>query len=227
VVVSLLLASIMKSYEININSNWRAIPVAIVFFGLSIYLMTLIPRDWPDLVNFGTIAVLFFSPIIPVTILSRGKIRIELTEEAFRTIWVKRFFLSNEPNVELSWNRIIDYVNQEDRGLDSFRLTLTNNQQYKFFRYTYFPQKDDFNKFLSQLPGFIRSVNLADERTIEQGKTEFQTRSFRWVLIVLSVLAIGLLVNSLMNPSSGTRWTTLGVIFSGILFYWIQANRKN
>ncbi|MEP0365766.1 MAG: hypothetical protein ABJD58_02300 [Cyclobacteriaceae bacterium] len=217
----------MKSFEININSNWRAIPVAAVFFALSLYLMDLIPRDWPSFLNFGTIAILFLFPIIPATLLSRGKIRIELTEDAFRTIWVKRFFLSSERNTELSWNRIIDYVIQEDRGLDSFRLTLTNNQQFKFYRYTCFPQKDDFDKFLSQLPSFIRSVNLADERTIEQGKTEFQTRSFKWVLIGLTILAVGLLVNALMNPNSGTRWATFGVIFSGILFYWIQATRKN
>lgn len=217
----------MKSYEININSNRRAIPVAMVFFGISIYLMTLIPRDWPEIVNFGTIAFLFFSPIIPVTILSRGTIRIELNDETFRTVWVRRFFLSRETNVELSWNRIIDYVNQEDRGLDSFKLTLTDNQHFKFYRYTYFPQKDDFEKFLTQFPKFIRSVNLANEGTIEQGKTEFQTQSFKWVLIGVTILAVGLLVNTLLNPNSGTRWATLGVIFSGILFYWIQATRKN
>ena len=221
------LASIMKSYEININSNWRAIPVAAVFFALSVYLMGLIPRDWPSILHFGTIAILFLFPIIPATLLSRGKIRIELTEDAFRTIWVKRFFLSNERNVELNWNRIIDYVNQEDRGLDSFRLTLTNNQQFKFYRYTYFPQKDDFDKFLHYFPVFLQRVDLASERTIQQGKTEYQTRSFKWVLIGLTVLAIGLLVNTLMNPNSGIRWATLGVIFSGILFYWIQATRKN
>ncbi len=217
----------MKSFEININSNKRAIPVAIVFFGFSIYLMTLIPRGWPDLVNFGTIAILFFAPIIPVTILSRGKIKVELTEQVFRTVWIKRFFLSNESNVEFSWNRIIDYVNQEDRGLDSFRLTLTNNQQFKFYRYTYYPQKDDFDKFLSQFPKFLKTVNLDNERVIEQGKTEFQTRSFRWVLVGLTILAVGLLVNMLMNPNSGTRWATFGVILSGILFYWIQATRTN
>ncbi|MBK6265351.1 hypothetical protein JKA74_09900 [Marivirga sp. S37H4] len=216
----------MKSYEININSNLRAIPVAIIFFGLSFYLMTLIPRDWPDLVKFGIIAVLFFSPVIPVTILSRGRIRIDLTEEAFRFIWIKRFFLSKESNIELGWDRIIDYVNQEDRGLDSFRLTITNNQQLKFYRYTYFPQTDDFDKFLTQFPKFIKTVDLANERTIEQGKTEFQTRSFKRVLAVLTILAVGLLVNTLLNPDSGTRWASLGVIFLGILFYWMQATRK-
>lgn len=217
----------MRSYYININSNWRAIPVAMIFFGISIYLMTLIPSDWPELLNFAAIAILFFSPIFPVTILSRGKIRIELTEDTFRTIWIKRFFLSNEPDVELSWNRVIDYVNQEDRGLDSFRLTLTDNQQFKFYRYTYFPQKDDFDKFLHQLPTFLQRVDLANERTIKRGKTEFQTRSFKWVLIGITVLAVGLLINTLVNPDSGTRWATIGVIFSGILFYWMQVTRKN
>jgi len=217
----------MKTYKININSNKRAIPVAIIFFGLSIYLMTLTPRDWPQYVDLGVIAILFFAPIIPVTIFSRGKIKIELTEEVFRTVWIRRFFLSREQNIELNWSRIIDFVNQEDRGLDSFRLTLTNNQQFKFYRYSYFPQKDDFDKFLAQLPKFIENVNLASTETIQQGQTEFQTKSFRWVLIGLTVLCIGLLVNTLMNPDSGTRWATLGVIFSGVIYYWSQANRKN
>ena len=217
----------MRSYYVNINSNWRAIPVAAIFFGISIYLMNRIPSDWPELLNFVAIAILFFSPIIPVTILSRGKIRIELTEYAFRTIWIKRFFLSKEPDVELHWNRVIDYVNQEDRGLDSFRLTLTNNQQFKFYRYTFFPQRDDFEKFIHQLPTFLQRVDLADKRTIKRGKTEFQTRSFKWVLIGMTILAAGLLINTLINPDSGTRWTTIGVIFSGILFYLMQANRKN
>jgi hypothetical protein len=216
----------MKSYEININSNKRAIPIAIIFFGLSIYFMTLIPSDWPDVVNFITIAVLFFAPIIPITIFSRGKIKIELTEESFRTIWIRRFFLGKDPNIELTWNRIIDYVNQEDRGIDSFRLTLTDNQQFKFYRYTYYPQNDDFDKFLTQFPKFIKTVNLGDQKSIEEGRTEFQTRSFKWILSILTILAVGLLVNALMNPNSGTRWTTFGVIFSGIIFYWIQATRK-
>ncbi|MBX2964531.1 MAG: hypothetical protein KF845_00195 [Cyclobacteriaceae bacterium] len=216
----------MKSYEININSNKRAIPIAIFCFGLSIYFMALIPRDWNDIASFITIAILFFAPIIPITIFSRGKIRIELTEEGFRTIWVKRFFLSSEPNIELNWNRIIDYVNQEDRGIGSFRLTLTDSQQFKFYRYTYFPQNDDFDKFLTQFPKFIKTVNFSNQKSIKEGRTEFQTRSFKWILSGLTILAIGLLVNTLMNPDSGTRWATLGVIFSGIIFYWIQATRK-
>ncbi|WP_420583273.1 hypothetical protein [Reichenbachiella sp.] len=216
----------MRTFEININSNLRAVPVAIVFFGLSIYLIGEIPRDLPDFLSYVIIAILFLFPIIPTTLLSRGKIRVELAEDAFRTIWIRRFFLSNKQNIELDWNRVIDYVNQEDRGLDSFRLTLTNNQQYKFYRYTYFPQKDDFENFLYYLPVFLQKVELAKERTIEKGKTEFQSRSFKWVLIGLTIIAIGLLVNTLMNPNSGTRWASLGVIFSGIFFYWQQATRK-
>lgn len=216
----------MRSYEININSNVRAIPVAICFFGLSIYLMTLIPREWPSFVNFGTVAILFFAPILPVTILSRGKIKIELTDEAFRTIWVKRFFLSRESNIELGWDRIINYVNQEDRGLDSFRLTLTNNQQFKFYRYTYFPQKDDFQKFLTQFPKFINSISHSNSVAIEKGKTDFQTKSFKWLLIILTLIASGLLINKIINPNSGMSWPTLGVILTGILFYWNQAKKK-
>ena len=217
----------MKTYKINTNSNKRAVFIAIILYPVAFHLMTLIPQNWPDWVNFGIISILFLGPMYPVTLLSRGKIQIELTEELFRTIWVRRFFLSRKPDIELHWDRIIDYVHQEDRGLDSFRLNLTNNQQFKFYRYTFYPQKDEFSKFLTQFPNFIQKINLDNSAPIELGKTEFQTRSFKRVLIGLTILATGLLIYTLLNPNSGTRWPTVGVIFSGILYYWIQATRRN
>ncbi|MEP5365933.1 MAG: hypothetical protein ABJQ37_18940 [Reichenbachiella sp.] len=135
--------------------------------------------------------------------------------------------MSKKPNIELSWDRIINYAYQEDRGLDSFRLTLTNNQQYKFYRLTYFPQKDEFDKFLDQFPKFIADEGNQTTRTIEQGRTEFQTPSFKWILIGMTVIASGLLINTLIDPDSGTTWPALGVIFTGILFYWTKVRRNN
>jgi hypothetical protein len=224
--VTLLLASIMKkSYRININSNKRAILVAILIYPVAFHLMTFTPTDWHFIPQYAIAFTLFFGPMYPVTILSRGQIKIELTEDALRTKWIKRFFLSKEKDVELSWNRIIDYVHQDDRGLDSFQLTLTKSQQYKFYRYTYYPQKDDYDKFLTQFPKYLRRVNSANTKTINQGKTDFQTRSFKWVLIGMTILAIGLLINTIINPDSETRWATIGIIFSAILFYWMQATR--
>lgn len=216
----------MKSYYINVNSNWRALLIGGVFFGLTLYLVTLIPNDWPDLVHFGAFAILFMTPPFISSILSRGKIRIELTEKSFKTIWIKRFFLSNEQDVELGWDRIIDYVHQENQGPDSFRMTLTNKQQFKFYRYSYFSQNDDFHEFLYHFPVFLQRVNSTNQRTIDQGITEYQTRSFRWVLIIISIIAVGLLINTLLYPETGSSMLKIGIIFSGILFYWSQATKK-
>ncbi len=186
----------------------------------------LVPGNWPDLLSFMAYLLLLFSTVGPVAILSRGKIRIELTEQAFRAIWTKRFILSKETDVELSWYSIIDYVYQEDRGLDSFKLTLTEGRQFEFYRYTYYPWNDDFEDFVKEFPEYLRVVELAGHQAIPEGKTEFESRSFRWVLVGMTILALGILINLVVNPDPATRWASLGVIFSGILFDWMKTTRR-
>jgi hypothetical protein len=76
-----------------------------------------------------------------------AKVKVIFTNEGIAHVWIRRFFLSWESNIEISWDLVDNYVFQEDRTFDSFIINLTNKTRYKINRLNVLPIKDDFKKW--------------------------------------------------------------------------------
>jgi len=155
-------------------------------------------------------------------LLSRARIKIELSEKGFSHIWIKRFLFSNEEDVELDWNQIIDYIYESDRNYDTFQLTLYSNLKYKIYRYNIFPQKDDFNQFISDFPKYITKINKEHDENIKPGKTFYEHPASKWILIFFTIVFMFLVINKISHNSANTNWVTLATLFFAIGFYWTQ-----
>ena len=216
----------MKFYYININSHRIAIISFIILFPIGTYLVNCIPNANIKIFDFILFASMLAGIVYLTMLLSRARIKIEFTEEGFRHIWVKKFILSQEKDIKIDWDQIVDYIFEEERGWDSFQLTLKDNNKYKIYRYTYFPQKDDFNKLAVQLPKYVKKINESKNIGIGEGKSIYQLKSFKWILLLLTASTILLLSIKLANPESAIQWTALGVIVAALLFYWMQIKNK-
>jgi len=216
----------MKKYNINIYSNKIAILCLIILFPLTLYIVNYITLG----INFTLQILIFFVLMIGAgyltTVLSRAKIRIELTEESFKHIWVKKFFFSRDKDIELNWSQILNYVFESDRGFDSFQLTLPEKKRYKVFRYNHFSQKDDFHNFEIQFPKFINKINATkDNKSIEKGRTIYEEPIFKLIMIFTTFVVLFLISYNILNPENNTNWSALGVSVAATGFYWMQIIR--
>lgn len=218
----------MKKYYLNIHSNRIAILLLIILFPGAIFLvLSLLPKEINSI--FSTIILLGLVVGIAyfVTILSRARIKIEMTDECFKHIWIRRFLFSREKDIELKWSQITDYVFDADKGFDSFQLTLPDHKRYKIYRYNYFPHKNDFARFHAQFPKNLIHINEINNKEINKGYTFYEEAGFKWLMVFMTAGAALIFGNKLLNPESGTSWGTLGVVGTAILFYWLQIRRKN
>jgi hypothetical protein len=76
-----------------------------------------------------------------------GKVKVLFTDEGFVHIWQRRFILSWEKNIKISWDIVDNYVFQEDRTFDSFIINLTNKTRYKINILTSFIIDNNINRF--------------------------------------------------------------------------------
>ncbi len=218
----------MRKYFINIHSNKIAIILLVLLFPIDIFILDSLPRE----INFAIRIAIFLGLLVftgyIIFIMSRAKIKIELADECFRHKWIHKFIFSNEKDIEITWDKIIDYIIEEDRGFDSFQLTLTDNKRYKIVRYNHFPQKDDFHKFIIQFPKFI---NKETNTKIKIGISFFETRVFKWLMIFFTFCLLFMIYEKITKPDSSTNWGTLGLLASSIVFYWtrmkILKNKNN
>jgi hypothetical protein len=70
-------------------------------------------------------------------------------------------------------------------------------------------------------------INDINDKEIKKGKTFYQEAGFKWLLVFMTAVVAFIFGNKLLNPESGTRWGTLGVLGTAILFYWLQIRKKN
>lgn len=163
--------------------------------------------------------------------LSSGKIEISLTSDCFKHVWIKRFIFNREKDIIIKWNQIIDYAFEDDRGIDTFKMSLINKMRYRILRLSYFTSKDDFNKFSIQFPTYINEINLTYESQevpnsiIIVGKSKYEQKSFKLVIVLMTLIFFILLVSKIMKPESGSSWASLGIIGTGLFFYWSKIYR--
>jgi len=209
----------MREYRININSNWRAIACFILVMPFYLFSLDFIPSS-TTFIQIITFAILLLTMYVICDLVSRGTIRISVTSSGVKTVWTRQFLLAKNPDTDLSWDRIVDFKHHEDKWLESFKLTLTENQQYKFYKYTLLPQQDNFHSFIKEFPNLVNNTNKDLTKKIREGESEYLNSSFQWALILMTIAGIFLLVYKFIDPNSGPRWSALGTIFFGIIYYW-------
>jgi hypothetical protein len=139
--------------------------------------------------------------------------------------------LSWEKNFIIPWNLVDNYVFHEDRTFDSFIINLTNKTRYKVNRLNVLPIKDDFNRLVKDFPRLSNDYKNeldsdTESKSIKEGESIYASKSFRWVFYFLLTGFLILALTKVFNPDSGTTWSSLGVIGSGVLFYGMMIKDK-
>ena len=158
---------------------------------------------------------------------SSGTIKIELSEDYYRVKWVRQFFLGKQPNLEVKWNQVISYIDEEDRLVHRFGLNLVKSIKIKFYRFDKIKQTDDFESYLKDLPELLAKMPLGSRVKVKKAKSRYEIPSFKTFLIVITIISLGMLFDLVFNPQSSMSWITLGSILTGILFYWFKAMNIN
>ncbi len=217
----------MKIYKIHIHSQvtFFVIMMAIILPGM-FTLATYLSKDINRIILFVACTGVLALAIYLASRFSMVKVKIELDESGFKHEWTKKFLFSRESDIHLSWDQILDYFFEEDRSFDKFQITLPNKQLYRFHRQNLWPMKDDFDKFQRDFPRQIRKIESASEQNIIRGKTIYEEKGFKWVLIVMSIFVGLLFLNAMFNESTTTNWGIIGMLAAAVGFYWIRVRMK-
>ena len=193
-----------------------------------------LPHTDNEIISVIQILSVFFISFYLAHLIGMGKVKILFTDEGLVHIWQRRFILSWEKNFKIPWSIVDNYVFQEDRTFDSFIINLTNKKRYKINRLNILPINDDFERLVNDFPKLSNDYKnlLAPDNqieTIKEGESIYANKSFRWIFYFMSVLFIVLVFIKVLNPESQTRWSALGSIGSGLLFYGLmmKAQKKN
>ena len=221
-----------KEYRITIHSITRFFITWIIILPLFLTLFT------NHIFSGGNIWIIiiqslaaFAGTIYISHLIGRGRAKILFTEEGFVHMWEKRFLFSKHPNFIIPWEMIDNYVFQEERTFDSFIINLNIKKRYKIDRLNILPNKDDFSNLLNDFPAlsnkFREGKTSESSLTIVEGKTIYESKEFKWVFYFMVVVFIVLLSDKLFNSGSEMSWSALGVLTSGVLFYWAMTFRKH
>ncbi|MPQ49307.1 hypothetical protein GCQ56_20125 [Marinifilum sp. N1E240] len=193
-----------------------------------------LPQSDSEIISIIQFLAVFVTSFYLAHLIGMGKAKVVLTQEGINHIWERRFILSWEKSFRVPWNLVDNYVFQEDRTFDSFIINLTNKTRYKVNRLNVLPIKDDFNRLVKDFPRLSNDYkNGLDSDTeikpIKEGESIYASKSFRWVFYFLLAGFLILALTKVFNPNSGTTWSSLGVIGSGVLFYgmMIIGQKKN
>lgn len=224
-----------REYHFKIHSISRfLIAMIVILCSLSVLMIEYLPRTENEIISiFQFISIVLIS-FYTANQIGMAKVKVIFTNEGIIHVWIRRFFLSWESNIKISWDLVDNYVFQEDRAFDSFIINLTNKTRYKINRLNILPIKDDFKKLVKDFPKLsneFKNGMTTDNQTkkIKEGESIFASKSFRWIFYFLSTVFLVLVVTKVFNSESETRWSALGVIGSGLLFYGllIKGQRTN
>ena len=214
-----------REYKIKVHSIARFI-MAMIGILISSILLILdnLPQPDSEILSFIQFLAVFTTSVYLAHLIGMGKAKVVLSQEGIQHIWERRFFLSWERNFKIPWNLVDNYVFQEDRTFDSFIINLTNMTRYKVNRLNFFFIKDDFNRLVKDFPKLSNDFKNGldsdiEPKLIKEGESIYANKSFRWVFYFMLTGFLILVMTKVFNPDSGTTWSSLGVIGSGVLFY--------
>lgn len=213
-----------KEYNIKIHSIFRFFIAFIVLLCSSlVFLGEFTAPSGNRIISIFQFLAVLISSFYLAHLIGLARAKVSLTEEGFTHTWQRRFFLSREKNIKISWDIIDNYVFQEDRTFDSFIINLTTNKRYKINRLNLIAINDDFNQLLKDFPKlsnkFKKGMNTENKMTIKEGKTIYETIAFKWVFYIMIVGFLIIITTKIINPESGSSWSSLGTIGFGLLFY--------
>lgn len=214
--------AVLQAYHIQIHS-----PIAFIGALVTVVLAgSLGTNFWlpgiDPLFTCVIIVSLFVGGFLLAGRLSTARIIIHVDEGGFHHGWVKRFFFSREPDIHLPWDQVIDYFFEEDRTYFRFQLTLKGKQRYRFYRQTMWPVKDDFYRFQEDFPDLVRKAGSVGEHQVVLGKTIYEERWFKWVLLLMAVMVLLLFVFGDYHEN----WGILAVMALSVAFYWTRVRTK-
>ena len=217
-----------KEYHIKIYAVSRFIISFIVIQGiiytfLSDYIDGIESRFLSISAFIGMLAFSFYLSML----IGQAKIKLVFTEEAFLHIWERLFLFSWDKDVTIPWKIVDNYVFEEDRTWDSFIINLSTKMRYKINRLNIVPIKDDLGKFVKDFARrsnkFKREIEHSDGtglNIIVEGKSKYETKSFRQSIYVLLVAFLILCIVKIVNSGSLASLWSLGVIGTAIVYYW-------
>lgn len=230
-----------KTYEylIIVHSRWRLIVCfSLLLCGIGAAMFELFQNHDKLIVctSIIWIAISFFVSYW----LSRGKIRIVLSEEGIKCNWERRFFLSFAKGWYASWRLIKSYFMYGDRSFDSFVLNFTNGCCFKFQRFNVFHIKDDYKKFISDFGekanelmkqtdenslGLKQCVDIFeceeyDEKALKRRRIICILSGIFLLLVDLLCLTDAIIHGSLASILVSIGW---GVVLTAIFFYEYSA----
>lgn len=214
-----------REYHIKIHSISRFIIAMIVIFISSLILINnYTPRFENEFLAILQFLAVLVTSFYLASLIGMAKASVIFTDEAIVHKWKRRFLLSWERDVKIPWNIVDNYVFQEDRTFDSFIINLTNKTRYKIDKLNVFPIKDDFKKLTKNFPKLSNEYRKAIEsdtetRTIKEGESIYAKKSFKWMFYALLTGFLILAFSKVIDPDTGTTWSALGVIGSGLSFY--------
>lgn len=210
IIIECILLFFLRDYIINIENHFLSVLIFIGIIAGSLYLSILI---------------------------GRAKIKIVFTKEAFLHIWETQFLFSWQKDISIPWGIVNNYVFEEDRAWDSFIINLSTKTRYKINRLNILPIKDDFDRFIKDFPHlsnkFKKEIerdnnNMESENLIAEGKSKYESKSFRQSFYILLIAFLILLIIIIFNSGLHSNLWLLGAIAIAIGYYWLMIKmRKN
>lgn len=217
-----------KEYNIKVHSISRVlIAMMIIFLSSVTLILDNLPRTENEIISIIQFLAVFLPSFYFAHLIGMAKVKILFTEEGIVHIWERRFVFSWTKNFKIPWSVVDNYVFQEDRTFDSFIINFTNKKRYKINRLNVIPIKDDFEKFITEFPKLsneykkgITSDTAA--RKIKKGESLYANKYFKWLLYLMSAIFLVIIITKVFDTNSKITWSSLGVISSGLIFYWLM-----
>ena len=187
----------MTKYKIKQTSSflWIISMFAIIFAGIAIIIVLAVNGLFPagqTWLVFVIIAPIFFLAFKVPPYTSTVDIELTIDEQGLKKKWLKQFIFSNNPDLDIKWSEIEDFVFEPDRQFDKFKMTLKDGTKFNFFHNRSYNDKDDFTRFLKDFELTIKQINSDKDESndIKRGKTIYETN---WG-VALAVLAIFMII---------------------------------
>ncbi len=221
-----------REYHIKIHSISRFFIACLAILISSLILINeYTPRIENEIISILQFLAVFVSSFYLAHLIGMAQAKVTFTQQGFIHTWKRRFLFSWEKDIKIPWEIVDNYLFHEDRTLDSFYINLTTKKRYKINQLNVFPINDDFKKLIKDFPRLSNKYKIGtgsniETKTINEGKSIYAHKGFKWIFYILTLGFIILLLTKILNPELETTWSSLGVIGTGLLFYGVMIKEK-